>query len=240
MKLLKANHNRRLEIPGVPGFVRRPVDIDQSQTGFNDLRTLRIYSFEPGAAINGQAEEDEVLVVLLAGSAELTITAANAELGPVVLTGANSERISTCAAYLPPHAAYRLVPQTVADVAYVRATPISGRTPKLFTQANRTLGGGVKALLNETTYAEKLRIRLVQLDAQEQDIAFVPLSDAEAASEAFVHLRILPERKTVKLTANDNEIEMSSWDSASIGPGERSSLHVAAGSSALALLVFAV
>jgi KduI/IolB family len=239
MKLLKADHNRRLEIPGVPGLVQRPVDIDQSQTGFDNLRTLRVYSFEPGAAINGHAEEDEVLIVLLAGSAELTVTEANAELGPVMLTGANSERISTCAAYLPPHAAYRLVPQTAADVAYVRATPINSRTPKLFTQANGPHADGVTVLLDETTYAERLRIRLVQLDAQEQDIAFVPLGDAEAASEALVHLRISPERKTVRLTADDAEIELSSWDSASMSPGERSSLHVAAGSSALALIVFA-
>ena len=79
MKLLQADHDRRLEIPGVPGLACRPVDIDAAKTGFEDLRSLRIYRFEPEGVIEGHAEEDEVYVVLLAGSAKLVITWGAAE-----------------------------------------------------------------------------------------------------------------------------------------------------------------
>ncbi|MEP6645406.1 MAG: hypothetical protein ABJA69_12965, partial [Acidobacteriaceae bacterium] len=74
MKLLKADHNRRLEIPGVPNLVRRPVDIDKSQTGFANLRSLRIYRFDADSVINGHAEEDEVFIVGMAGSVELAMS----------------------------------------------------------------------------------------------------------------------------------------------------------------------
>ncbi len=58
----------------MPGLARRPVDIDQSQTGFANLRSLRIYRFDAGSVIDGHAEEDEVFVVVMAGSVELTMT----------------------------------------------------------------------------------------------------------------------------------------------------------------------
>ncbi len=74
MKLIKADPNRRVEIAGLPVAPRRPVDIDKSHTGFARLRSLRIYRFDVDSVIDGEAEEDEVLIVVMAGSIELTMS----------------------------------------------------------------------------------------------------------------------------------------------------------------------
>jgi len=94
MKLIKPDQDRRIEIPGVPHPVRRPVDIDQSKTGFKNLRTLRIYRFDPGSVIDGHAEEDEVFIIILAGSAELAISAEGKEYSPITLSAAPSTQSS--------------------------------------------------------------------------------------------------------------------------------------------------
>ena len=73
LRLFEPDHERRVLVPGVPGPARRPVDIDQSVTGFDTLRSLRVYRFDSGAVIDGHAEEDEVFVVVVAGRAELSV-----------------------------------------------------------------------------------------------------------------------------------------------------------------------
>ena len=72
--------------------VQRPVDIDRSQTGFANLRSLRIYRFDKDSVIDGHAEEDEVLIVMMAGSVELTMMDHNAGDSPAALDSIGCKR----------------------------------------------------------------------------------------------------------------------------------------------------
>lgn len=111
MKIIPADPSRMIDLPGV-GPCPRPVDIDQSVTGFNRLKSLRIYRFAAGPAIEGESEVDEVYIVALDGAAQMQISGAHplaADLAP------------GHALYMTPHHAYRLTPQTDALIAYSRA-----------------------------------------------------------------------------------------------------------------------
>jgi hypothetical protein len=55
MQVIEPDFDRMIELPGV-GPTPRPVDIDQSVTGFRDLVSLRIYEFADGTTIDGEAE----------------------------------------------------------------------------------------------------------------------------------------------------------------------------------------
>ena len=242
MDLIKADHDRRLEIPGVPGLVRRPVDIDPSRTGFTVLRTLRIYRFDADSVINGHAEEDEVFIVVLAGSVELTMSSANwpDSQRHFKLAAASDPENTACAAYLPPHAAYQLVPGNEADIAYARATPVDSRPPKVFTPQFRTIAPGVTVLFDDTTYAERVRLRLVQIDAQQNEVAFSPVHRSESMCEALVHVRTVPAERSATITRTDAAPTLlDSWDTVAVPPGESPTLRVAMGSSALVLIVIA-
>ena len=242
MNLIKADHDRRLEIPGVPGLVRRPVDIDQSRTGFTALRTLRIYRFDAGSVINGHAEEDEVFIVVIAGSVELTISSNNwpDSQRTFTLEAPDDSHNAACAAYLPPHAAYQLIPRSEADVAYARATPVGRRPPKVFTPQFRTIAPGVTVLFDDTTYAERLRLRLVQIDAQQNEVAFSPVHRSEYMCEALVHVRTVPAEGSATITRTDAAPTLlDSGDTVAVPPGDSPTLRVATGSSALALIVTA-
>jgi 5-deoxy-D-glucuronate isomerase len=136
MILIKPDKNRRIEIPGVPAPVERPVDIDQALTGFTSLRTLRIYRFEAASVVEGHAEEDEVFIVLLSGSAELTMSdelasgsASPDPSYPVTLSAPGIASGVACAAYLPPGGAYKLVAITNAEVFLIGQTHQPGRHP---------------------------------------------------------------------------------------------------------------
>jgi 5-deoxy-D-glucuronate isomerase len=167
MILLKPDHDRRIEIPGVARPVRRPVDIDRSLTNFSVLRTLRIYRFEKDSVIEGHAEEDEVFIVVLSGSIELTMSVDPLEKGsPVILAAPDGSGAVACAAYLPRHAAYTLIPQTDADIAYARASPASDRMPKVFSSKPRPDSSGVHLLLDEKTHAERLLLRLLCISSE--------------------------------------------------------------------------
>ena len=238
MKRIKANYDRYIELEGV-GPVSRPVDIDQSLTGFASLRTLRIYRFEPGSVIDGHAEEDEVFIIVLSGSVELTMSVNSEEGTPVTLAAASSLPISACAAYLPPHGAYRLVPNSQADIAYVRATPVRSRAPKVFTQAVSRDPNGITLLLDENVHAEKLSIRLVRIEASLEGVTHTPINVIDAMCEALVHVRnLLPEADATMENAGEAPIELNSWDTVSVNPGERPTLRVAR-SSALVLTALA-
>lgn len=238
MKVVKADYERRIELAGV-GAVPRPVDIDQSQTGFSNLRTLRIYRFDSGSVIDGHAEEDEVLIVVLSGSVELTMTVGSEPGQPHILSGPNDADGSACAAYLPPHAAYRLVPQSQTDVAYARATPVGSRLPKTFRQSGTPHCKGVVILLEETTYAEKLRLRLIQIDATRGEVMIPPMSESETTCEAFLHVRNVEAGAATMLPNSGSAlVVLDSWDTVALTPGESPMLRIAAGS-ALAVMVFA-
>ena len=242
MNLIKADPDRSLEIPGVPGFVRRPVDIDQSRTGFTALRTLRIYRFDADSVINGHAEEDEVFIVVLTGSVELTMSSDNwpDSQRHFTLAAAGDSPNAACAAYLPPHAAYQLIPRSEADIAYARATPVGSRPPKVFTPRARVNAAGITVLLDETIYAERLRLRLVQIDAQQNAVAFAPINELEAICEALVNVRTMPAKRSAIITRTDAAPTLlDSWDTVAVAPGDRPTLRIDMGSSALAFIVMA-
>jgi hypothetical protein len=255
MLLIKPDPDRRIHISGVPAPVRRPLDIDQSMTGFASLRTLRIYRFDQASVIEGHAEDDEVFIVVLAGSIELTMipnssadssanSSANssADPTPVVMGAPGNADDAACAAYLPPHAAYKLVSKTDADVAYARATPVAGRPPKVFHSSRRTGVAGAGISLEETSYAERLRIRLFFFNAPAVEVDFSPINEAEAAFEALIHVGTpLPAARVASVSKTPAApIWLDSGDAVAVSPGERPTLHAAAGTAGLALIVMAV
>ncbi len=235
MKLIKPDYDRRIEIEGVPAPVRRPVDIDQGKTGFVNLRTLRIYQFDPGSAIEGHAEEDEVVMVLLAGSAELTLKSEGSDDISTLLS-AEGDRNSACAAYLPPHAAYRLLPLAPADVAYARATPVRSSPAKVFVSQAVSKEDGCTLLLDQVDYAEKLGLRLFRIDAAPENM----ILGAQKPLEALVHVRNVRPTDSATIKGDDGTVTtLETWDTVAIAAGERPMLRLAAGSSALVLIILA-
>lgn len=142
MKIIDADPARMIDLPGV-GPCPRPVDIDQGVSGFHRLKSLRIYRFEPGPAIHGDSEVDEVFILPLAGAFDMQIT------GPHALAARVSALGPTRALYMPPGHSYLLTPRGPVTVAYARA---------------EARGSGTTRALAETEcdgLAEHLRYRLV-------------------------------------------------------------------------------
>ena len=121
MKIIDADDTRMIDLPGV-GPCPRPVDIDQGVTGFHRLKSLRIYRFEPGPAIHGDSETDEVFILPLSGAFDMQITGAHPLSARVSATG------PTRALYMTPDHSYLLTPQGPVTVAYARAAA-QGRVP---------------------------------------------------------------------------------------------------------------
>ena len=144
MQIIEPDFDRSIDLPGV-GPTPRPVDIDQSTTGFRDLVSLRIYEFADGTIIDGEAEADEVLAVSIA------------------VTGIHEAEFrldadGDWAIYLPPHHHYRLRPLTPATVAYARARPTTSSAPRAFRPIEGVLAIGEPA--------ERLRLRLLPLEGE--------------------------------------------------------------------------
>lgn len=114
MQIIDADESRMIDLPGV-GPCPRPVDIDQRLTGFKRLKSLRIYRFQPGPAINGDSEGDEVLILPLTGAVEMEITGAHPFRGRLAAEG------PLRALYMTPNHAYRLTAIGPVFVAYARA-----------------------------------------------------------------------------------------------------------------------
>lgn len=242
MRLIKADHERGIELAGVAGLVPRPVDIDQTSTNFKALRTLRIYRFAPPAVIDGHAEEDEVYIVVLTGSIDLVVRSENwPDSGASFrLTAANDREALACAAYLPPHAEYQLTPVVSAEVAYARAKPTGHRAPRILTSAPRVEDAGAVVLLEESTHAERLRCRLIQIDAGFESVAVTPIRDYEEQSETLIHVRTRPAHISATLdTEGSPSTSLESWDTIALAPGSNPTLRISAGSSALGFIVMA-
>jgi hypothetical protein len=234
MKLIPADHNRRIDLPGVPEPVLRPVDIDKAKTGFESLRSLRIYHFDAASAIDGHAEEDEVMIVLLAGSIEITLIDVHSTGSSQThtLSAVTEQQGAPCAAYLPPHAAYRLLALTGADVAYARATPETGPLARAF-YANPN--GSVELLWEELTYPKRLRVRVLQVRGE---AVITPIAESESGLEALVHVRAEGDVTVTEAGSSPNPV--SSWATVAVYPGERPALQVAKGAFALVLVVLAL
>ena len=242
MHLIKADHARRVELVGVPGPVPRPVDIDQTATSFKALRTLRIYRFAPPAVIEGHAEEDEVYIVVLTGSVDLVMRSENwPDSGASFrLAAANDREAVACAAYLPPHAEYQLTPVVSAEVAYARAKPTGNRAPRILTSAPRVQDAGAVVLWEESTHAERLRCRLVQIDAGFQSVAVTPIRGYEERSETLIHVRMKPAHIAATIeSAGSPSTSLESWDTIALAPGSNPTLRISAGSSAVGFIVMA-
>ncbi len=242
MEVIKADHHRRLQLAGVPDPVPRPVDIDQAQTGFAVLRSLRIYRFNAGSVIDGHAEEDEVMIVILAGSVHLRMSERDLEQDSpeFVLSAVDDSSGDPCAAYLPPHGAYRLTTRSNAEVAYARATPSTGRAPTVFPARVQSSGADALVLFEETTYPQRLRLRIVQVKSAHETLAVTPVKLSESGFEALVHVNTEPANGVMSLSADGTKpIALESWDTVSLLPGERSTLYVAGASKALLLIVLA-
>lgn len=242
MKRIKADHQRRIEIAGVAESVQRPVDIDRSQTGFAALRSLRIYRFDKGSVIDGHAEEDEVLIVMMAGSVELSMMDHDSADSPppFTLSAAGDAHSDPCAAYLPPAAGYRLVAQSNAEVVYARATPAGGRPSHVFQSHAVADQSGVTLLLEENNYPRLLRLRLLQITAAQHDISVLPIQKAEDQCEALVHVRTIPSEDVATITREPaTRTPLASWDTVAVMPGDSPTLTFKAGSSALVLVVLA-
>jgi hypothetical protein len=243
MKLIKADHQRRIEIAGVPEPVQRPVDIDRSQTGFASLRSLRIYRFDKDSVIDGHAEEDEVLIVIMAGSVELSMMDQDSgdSPGPLILSAASDSQDDPCVAYLPPRGGYRLIPRNTAEVAYARATPAGGPPPHVFRSHPVRDDSGVTVLVEENNYPQRLRLRLLQVTDAQKDISVLPIQRSEDRCEGLVHIRTAPAEGVATITREGATVTpLASWDTVAVLPGECPTLSFKAGSSALVLVVLAV
>lgn len=197
MKLIASDFSRRIDLPGV-GPAPRPVDIDQSTTGFDELVSLRIYSFAPGSPINGEAEGDEVAIVVLNGSCEIAVTGAISET--FMLRADGGPR----GIYLPPEHHYRLTPLTSVDVAYGRARSRIERAPRSFAGASLTDDG----------YFEKLQFTLAAVPAGKTITVTTP-SGAELERLLFVQ-----SNKPVGIAG----ASLHSWDCMTLDKGEAAEL----------------
>ena len=239
-QLFKADHARRIELEGV-GPAARPVDIDQAQTGFAVLRTLRIYHFEPPAVIKGHAEEDEVFIVVLEGKVELQMRSEHWSSSDrrFTLEAAGTSESVACAAYLPPHAEYSLTPVSGADVAYARALPTEARAPAVFSTIPRHSGMGSQLLLDAEAYAQRLRLQLWYAEASVYAADLPPASRSTAKSETLVHVRSTRTRAVTVEASGLSRTMLDSWDTVGLSAGEQASLRLAARASAMSLVVSA-
>ena len=191
MQTLASDFSRRIDLEGV-GPAPRPIDIDQSKTGFSRLVSLRIYSFVPGPPILGEAEGDEVAIVVLNGRCEIAVTGARAET--FVLDATEDAR----AIYLPPNHHYRLTPLSEVDVAYARARSTVESPPRSF--SGRVLGdeGAFESLtFSLTTLAEGKSAGL-----------------GDAGTERLVFVQ------SAKPVVIGEKAQLASWDCLALEPGE--------------------
>lgn len=238
--ILKADAARRVTLEGV-GPVPRPVDIDQAQTGFEALRTLRIYRFAAPGVIHGHAEEDEVLIVILSGEVRLRIRSelwARSE-EHFILAAAGASAPVACAAYLPPQAEYELTPLSDADVAYVRALPAAGRSPAIFSSAPRGHRGDAVLLLEESSHAERLRLRLLHLQTGDSAADLIAGDMPVSAGEALIHVRTAPAQSATVDGHGLRAAALDSWDTLAVAPNEAPRIRIGARSSAVGLVVSA-
>jgi hypothetical protein len=191
MKQLASDFSRRIDLDGV-GPAPRPVDIDQSSTGFSRLVSLRIYSFVPGPPILGEAEGDEVAIAVLNGRCEIAVTGTRA--GRFVLDAQEGAR----AIYLPPNHHYRLSPLGHVDVAYARARSTVESAPRSFAGAPLDVAGAF----------ETLAFSLATLPNGKS----VPLGDTQAERLVFV--------QSAKPVLIGEREQLASWDVLALQPGE--------------------
>jgi len=211
LRLFRPDFDRRIDLPGA-GPCPRPVDIDRSVTGFSRLVALRVYSFAQGVAIDGEAEGDEVFIVLMRGRADIAISSGGHPHGPFLLRDDGGMR----AVYMPPHAAYRLSAIDDCDIAYARVQP-RGTTFRDVRGFAPTSGR-----LDIVGHADGMDLALVTLDAG-PDLGRLP--------ERFVHVR--SDNAFVATLCGER---LGDWDSVAIDSGEAAVLDVQAGTADILII----
>jgi hypothetical protein len=209
MKLVAPDFDRRIDLPGA-GPCPRPVDIDCAKTGFDTLVSLRVYSFAKGAAIDGEAEGDEVFIVLMRGQADLAVESQGERVGPFALRGTGARAL-----YLPPDAAYHLTAAADCDIAYARSKPDASqpRAVRDFTAADERL--------DVAGYASGMDLTLAKLMIGDTE----PLIASDGRSpERFVHVG-----SDSTGVAAIGDATLANWDSAVIDDGEHATLTVRGG-----------
>lgn len=210
MLIFSPDFDRRIMLPGA-GACPRPVDIDQRITQFSNLVSLRVYSFAKGVEINGEAEEDELFIVLVRGHVDVDVNSGAA--GAFSLRTDGGAR----AVYLPPHDVYSLRPGSDADVAYARARPLAGH-------ARRPAAAfmPVADTLSVVGYAESMDISLTRLAS---GASFAPEGIGGALPERLVHVR-----------SNDGGLavvadrRLADWETLGLGPAESVKMRAERGS----------
>lgn len=209
MLIVRPDHARRIDLAGA-GPCPRPVDIDRSQSGFASLVSLRVYSFRAGVVIDGEAENDEVFVVLMRGKADIAVSSDGHPITDVSLAREDSIR----AVYLPPHSSYRLTAATECDMAYARAEPVGAAVP-------RTRGFAMVAhRLDVPDHAVGMELALTTVAANEGNGS----ADHGRAGERFIHLR-----SDDAMTATIAGQRLGNWDTVALTEGETALLEVDAG-----------
>ena len=209
MLIIRPDFERRIDLPGV-GPCPRPVDIDRSHTGFSNLVSLRVYSFAENMVIDGEAEADEVFIVLMLGQAEIAVSSDGREVGRFSLRRDGASR----AVYMPPHASYRLTASTDCDIAYARVEPRETKFPK-------TRGfAPVADRLDIPGYAVGMELALATVQAGED----IRLGEDGRSLERFVHIRSDDE-----ISATIAGKRLNDWDSGALNVRDSALLEVQAG-----------
>lgn len=125
MLVVAPDFDRRIDLPGA-GPCPRPVDVDRRKAELKQLVSLRVYSFASGVEIDGEAEGDEVFIVLMRGAADFAIEQDGVRAGDFRLRMDGARAI-----YMPPHASYHLHAVANCDIAYARCHPVGEARPVL-------------------------------------------------------------------------------------------------------------
>jgi hypothetical protein len=216
MKKISSDLSRFVNLEGV-GEVSRPVDIDQSVTGFSDLVSLRIYKFLSGQVINGEAEDDEVCIVFLSGDVMMEVTG-KGHYSWAIHGRKNVFDAPPHVVYLPPHYHYKLSPHTDAEVAYARAKAKGHFPPRLIEPKilGRSDEDHLVQLLREGE-AEKLLCSEFRL-ARGGEQTF-----EESPCEHLVHIRFEPSSSNAVASPSEatETLPLTHGDSLAIEAGER-------------------
>lgn len=204
MLIVKPDFQRRIDLPGA-GPCPRPVDIDRTTAALTRLVSLRVYSFARGTAIDGEAEGDEVFIVLMRGAADFAVTAAGS-------TQAITLREDAARAfYMPPHSAYRLDAIADCDIAYARCMPMGDEAPPVRSFVP------VDGRLDIGDHARGMTLSWAEMSPGSND---APVTVDGGSPERFVHVR--SRGGVARLSGQD----IGDWESAVLRDGEVAMIEV--------------
>jgi hypothetical protein len=209
MLIVRPDFARTIDLPGA-GLCRRPIDIDRSRTGFSNLVSLRVYSFAAGVGIDGEAEGDEVFIVLMRGAADIAISQDGRTVGAFSLRREGGTRI----VYMPPHASYRLTAAADCDIAYARAEPSGTKLPEV-----RSFAPDADRL-DVAGHATGMNLALATVRAGE----VVGLCEDGQSPERFVHIRAGD-----GTTATIGGDRLGDWDTAVLHDDEMDLIEIETG-----------